>query len=435
MYDPADDTACDTYYDNKEEEDERVRHRRALARNELVAPVVVPPPAPRKPHKNGKRMSNFVFTLNNYTEDEVASLKSIDDVKWLIFGKEVGRDGTPHLQGACVLGKQLAFTTIKKMPGLNRAHIEPMRGKPVDSLVYCSKEDKEPYQFGSLPQPGKRNDLHDVVQLMKEGNSIRDIVNSDNIAAIACVVKYPRGLTFLANLARGERREAPIVIWICGPTGIGKTRSATEFAELVADGDYWMSAGSLRWFDGYDGQRLVILDDFRTKHIEFSMLLRLLDRYSLRVEVKGGYVNWLPQFIVVTAPFGPKEMWNLRRDEDLEQLARRVTHVINEPDYDHLSQALSAIAKDWLEAHPPPAEDIATARGRQATVIDLSVSNSDGVDEADSDEGCEVETGTTTEEMPDVDSWAGLSQEEINSRLSRECANHCLSESDQSMGQ
>jgi len=434
MYDPADDTACDTFYDNKEEEDERLRQRRALARNHPVAPVVVLPPAPKK-SKQPSRMRSFVFTLNNYSEDEVASLKSIDNVKWLIFGKEVGRDGTPHLQGACVLGKQLAFSSVKKMPGLSRAHIEPMHGKPVDSLVYCSKEDKDPYQYGTLPEPGKRNDLHDVVQLMKEGNSIRDIVNSDNIAAIACVVKYPRGLTFFANLARGERREAPVVIWICGSTGIGKTRSATEFADLVADGDYWMSAGSLRWFDGYDGQRVVILDDFRTKHIEFSMLLRLLDRYALRVEVKGGYVNWLPQFIIITAPFGPKEMWNLRRDEDLEQLGRRVTHIIRDPDYESIAKSLTAIAKDWLEAHPLPVEGIATSSREQATQVELSLSNSDGVDEAYSGQGCEVETGTTTEECPDVDSWAGLSQEEINTRLSRECANSCLSQSDQSMGQ
>ncbi|AXQ66125.1 MAG: helicase [Cressdnaviricota sp.] len=110
-----------------------------------------------------------------------------------------------------------------------------------------------------------------------------------------------------------------------GPTGIGKTRCAFEFGHLVSSEGVWISAGSLRWFDGYDGQRVAIFDDIRTKHTSFDMLLRLLDRYPLRVEFKGGFVDWNPSFIIITAPLGPRAMWNLRRDEDLDQLVRRVT--------------------------------------------------------------------------------------------------------------
>lgn len=282
---------------------------------------------PRR-HRTQNRLSRFVFTLNNYTPADVAALKSLTNVKWLIFGKEVGENGTPHLQGACVIGKQTAFSTVKKWPGLERAHIEPMHGTPQQSLDYCTKQDPEAYVYGDMPAEGKRNDLQTTINLLKEGKSIRDIVNSDDIASIATIVRYPKGLNAVANLLRLRERKPPIVVWLYGPTGVGKTRCAVEFAQSYTSGEYWMSSGSLRWFDGYDGQQVAIFDDLRTKHVEFSMLLRLLDRYPMRVEIKGGCVQWIPEVIIVTAPYNPDLMWNLRRNEDIEQLNRRVTHCL-----------------------------------------------------------------------------------------------------------
>jgi len=43
-----------------------------------------------------ERSRNFVFTLNNYTTEEVELVKEWD-CKYLIFGKEIGESGTPHL--------------------------------------------------------------------------------------------------------------------------------------------------------------------------------------------------------------------------------------------------------------------------------------------------------------------------------------------------
>jgi len=111
---------------------------------------------PFKPPRTSNRlprMSRCCFTLNNYTEQEYLALQNLP-VKWLIIGKELGENGTPHLQGAFVIGKQVAFSTVKTWPGLSRAHLEPMRGTPQDSLAYCSKQDLTPYIIGTLPSPG-----------------------------------------------------------------------------------------------------------------------------------------------------------------------------------------------------------------------------------------------------------------------------------------
>lgn len=62
-------------------------------------------------NKNGQRLSRFVFTLNNYTEEEEAALKDFaETTKWFIMGKETGELLTPHLQGACVAERYLYCT-------------------------------------------------------------------------------------------------------------------------------------------------------------------------------------------------------------------------------------------------------------------------------------------------------------------------------------
>lgn len=89
------------------------------------------------------------------------------------------------------------------------------------------------------------------------------------------------------------------------------------------------------WFDGYKGQKRVIFDDFRPWWCEFSWLLRLLDRYPIQVPVKGGFVNFIPEEIIVTTPKNPEETFGMyRTQEDLQQLRRRLQHVVH---FDKLS--------------------------------------------------------------------------------------------------
>lgn len=281
----------------------------------------------------GQRLSRFVFTLNNPTDAEESWFPSFaNSVKWLIIGKEVGKDkGTYHLQGACVLGRQLSFSSIKALPGLSRAHIEPMRGTPEDSYAYCSK-DGDFQVWGALPKQGKRSDLITQVDRIRDGASLQDLAGDSEGGA--AIVKFHKGLTVLRSLVRPKRTGPPVVFWIHGDTGFGKTRAAFSvagrFNELLGGkpDDVWISSGGLRWFDGYDGQQSCILDDFRAKHVSsFAFLLRLLDRYPMAVEFKGGFVSWTPGLIIITSPKSLEDCFRTRNEhipEDIAQLRRRV---------------------------------------------------------------------------------------------------------------
>lgn len=292
------------------------------------------PSMARTPYKRPPRGTRFCFTLNNWTEREYTQLTSsafTAKMKWLIIAKETGDSNTPHLQGALILNTQTAFSTVKKLPGLTRAHLEPMHGSPQDSLAYCSKQDSVPFVYGTLPTPGKRNDLYNVVDQILEGKSIKEI--SENTEGAVAVVKFFKGLTVLRSITRPKRTTPPMVMWVYGQTGTGKTRSCFEWANKL--GDVWISSGGLRWFDGYDGQDSAIFDDFRSKGVSFSFLLRLLDRYPLQVEFKGGFVEWTPRYIFITAPEKPADMFSKRLEhipEDISQLNRRITNTIKFPE-------------------------------------------------------------------------------------------------------
>lgn len=287
----------------------------------------------------GQRVSRFVFTLNNWTDAEYAELTEdfALQTKWMIVAKETGESGTPHLQGAVVLGKQMTWSRIKGINCFKRAHFEPMRGSPHDSLVYCSKDDPSPFIHGALPEPGKRNDLRMVTDRILAGDSIRDLAVDPEAAT--SVVKFYKGLSVLRSLVLPKKREAPVVIWVYGKTGLHKTRCALKSGRAMARAlgrkpdDIWMSSGGLRWFDGYDGQAVAILDDFRAKHVaNFAFFLRLLDRYSFDVEFKGGFVSWRPRVIFITCPYSPDECFATRGKhvpEDMQQLHRRITQVVH----------------------------------------------------------------------------------------------------------
>jgi len=91
----------------------------------------------------------WTFTLNNYTQAEVESLKRLENVRCMIFGHEIGENGTPHLQGAIIFLNNKRLNAVRQISP--RAHWEGMKGTWEQSVAYCSKEDAAPFQSGTPP--------------------------------------------------------------------------------------------------------------------------------------------------------------------------------------------------------------------------------------------------------------------------------------------
>ena len=75
-----------------------------------------------KPQSVEKLQRNFCWTLNNFLDDEIKVLKDLS-CKYIVFGKEIGATGTPHLQGYVEFKNACSFSALKKRIG-KRAHVE-----------------------------------------------------------------------------------------------------------------------------------------------------------------------------------------------------------------------------------------------------------------------------------------------------------------------
>lgn len=105
------------------------------------------------------RAKRWVFTLNNWTSDDVDTIveRLEPECKYLVFGREVGEGGTPHLQGYVHLKQCLRFNALKALIG-NRVHLAVARGTAQEAADYC-KKDGDYEEFGECDAgQGKRTD-------------------------------------------------------------------------------------------------------------------------------------------------------------------------------------------------------------------------------------------------------------------------------------
>jgi hypothetical protein len=121
-----------------------------------------------------------------------------------------------------------------------------------------------------------------------------------------------------------KRTQKPTVTWIWGASGSGKTRHAHS---LATSGDIYLKTN--KWWDGYEKQETVILDDFRSKQIPFTSLLHLLDRYEHRVEIRWGSRQFDSPNIIITSIHPPEKVYKFESQEEVKQLLRRIDHIIH----------------------------------------------------------------------------------------------------------
>lgn len=282
------------------------------------------------------RIRSYVFTLNNYTDDEVAKLQS-GDYTYIVFGKEVGESGTPHLQGFVHFENAKTMSAVHKLAGWKRSALKPAE-KPLSAIDYCKKGEQshgeweeagvkgqtyglnaDVFERGDFKQ-GRRTELEEVYNKIKNGMSVDDVAweNPD---------VYERAHKSLSKLEdirlrRMYRTEMTEGIWIYGATGTGKS----EFAfSTFAEGKSYSYPYDNGWWDGYCCQPTVLIDEFRGQ-IPFNELLRMVDKhpnYYVRRRNREP-MPFLSKKVIITSCLHPNEVFkNLNENDSLVQLYRR----------------------------------------------------------------------------------------------------------------
>ncbi|QGM49342.1 replication-associated protein [Elk circovirus Banff/2019] len=269
-------------------------------------------PAPNK---------RWVFTLNNPSPEEETHIANLDGnmFDYFIVGIEgLGEGRTRHLQGFANFVKKKTFNQVKRLFGI-RCHIEKAKGTDLQNKEYCSKENTLLVEVGAPRYQGRRSDLSAAVSTALERGSLVPVAELHP----ETFVRYHRGLSELLKVTgKSQSRDWKTAVHvIVGPPGSGKSRWAAEFADKTAT--YWKPSRN-KWWDGYNGQEVVVLDDYYG-WLPFDDLLRLCDRYPLTVETKGGTVPFLARSILITSNKEPQEWYSSDAVPVVEALYRRIT--------------------------------------------------------------------------------------------------------------
>ena len=111
-------------------------------------------------------------------------------------------------------------------------------------------------------------------------------------------------------------------LWIYGPPGTGKSR----YVRQTYSRDELYDKPLNKWWDAYEGEDTVVLDDFGKNHaILGDHLKRWADHYPFTAEVKGGACILRPKRIIVTSNYHPNEIFE---DQSMKEAVLRRFNLI-----------------------------------------------------------------------------------------------------------
>jgi Putative viral replication protein len=161
-----------------------------------------PPPMSRARH--------WCFTINNYEATDVARLEGlVPEVDYIIFGKEVGLTGTPHLQGFVSFKTRVRRSTAVEKVG--QGHYSVARNLD-QAIEYCKKE-QDYTEIGKRPKtPGNRNDIEEFKEAVLSGEYNLSVLRA-NFSEVCA--KYPRFVVDFVqdNIPVKKVESFPLRVW------------------------------------------------------------------------------------------------------------------------------------------------------------------------------------------------------------------------------
>jgi len=212
---------------------------------------------------------------------------------------------------------------------------------------------------------GKRSDLSESIRVLEKTKSVKRAALSHP----ETFVKYHNGLKALHRimLAPRKRSDPVLSVWLKGPTGIGKTTGICQLLEskgVPEDWYYiWSPKSTGMWFEGYEGQRIIILDELSAK-APIQTLLRLMQPLPMEIAIHNNTVPCCASVIFVTTNVSMETMFLGVPEEQVDALKRRVTAPFG--------YTLEADVAQEIKALP-----YAERTGRMADVLEMAVEEHD----------------------------------------------------------
>lgn len=267
--------------------------------------------------------------------------KWITDKKQAAFTYCRSASGMDHLHGILSSNSTVRFSTIKNFLG-EKAHIEMTQGTKKEAEDYINKMGKyaekgevilAKFQVGEIKgRQGGRSDIQLIRDAINEGLTWRAVMRLEDR------FYSPKYVSIIKNMYFDKRnQETPFkrdvkVHWLVGDSGSGKTGITLDLLKEYGEDSFFIVSDYQNPFDGYAGERIIILDEFRGQ-IPYAVLLGMLEGYKKEMHARYANVIGLWDEVYISTIKTPEEVYaKMMEKEDSEtdpisQLLGRLTDV------------------------------------------------------------------------------------------------------------
>lgn len=275
----------------------------------------------RKSGKRAKRGRAFCFT--NWEAADYDWKAWLDNNGWADY-LLIGRETCPttkleHWQGYVHANGPKSWAMAKDSFS-KETHVEIAKGGFAANFAYCTKAGNW-REYGVRPATGRRTDLAEFRRAL-DADGTRTMQAAYNIDfGLAC--QYRAGIQDYQNrqlhaAAKTRIRKVKCSVYH-GLTGTGKTRAAFE----AYPGAYLICGSDLAWWAWYEQEEVCIIDEY-SNDIKITELLKLIDIYPKRLNVKGGstMANW--STVIITTNLEPHRLHASANARHRQALSRRI---------------------------------------------------------------------------------------------------------------
>lgn len=231
-------------------------------------------------------------------------------MSYMIFQyEEAPETKKKHQQGYVYFKDAKTISAASK--NMDSAHMTIPNGSLEQNIAYCTKKESqiqgktkwpEAKEYGTRPEQGKRTDINKLVDAIKSGSDDIKILQDDKQIATLC--RYPKIYGLIKNILSKQVKRTDCQVHVFyGPPGTGKTYHALRQAKILFGESVWQYTGDLQWFDGYDGQSCIVMDDFEldtSKNSSIKSILQLWDKNICQRPVKGSFLYIIASTFFVT---------------------------------------------------------------------------------------------------------------------------------------
>ena len=280
-------------------------------------------------------------TMSNEEICQAVANKWASDKKQAAITYCRSASGMDHLHGILSSNSTVRFSTIKNFLG-EKAHIEMTQGTKKEAEDYINKMGKyaekgevilAKFQVGEIKgRQGGRSDIQLIRDAINEGLTWRAVMRLEDR------FYSPKYVSIIKNMYFDKRnQETPFkrdvkVHWLVGDSGSGKTGITLDLLKEYGEDSFFIISDYQNPFDGYAGERIIILDEFRGQ-IPYAVLLGMLEGYKKEMHARYANVIGLWDEVYISTIKTPEEVYSkMMEKEDTEtdpisQLLGRITDI------------------------------------------------------------------------------------------------------------